>query len=198
VLQDDDQNRAAYPFAFRLEVAYAVEGGALLVTFTVINTGDEVLPASIGAHPAFLWPLSRGIPKTDHRLEFEVAETAPIRRLADGLMLRETFSTPIDSQILRLSEALFAADAIILDHPASRSVRYYGGDGGGIEVSWNAGYPQLRIWSRADADLLCFEPWHGFASPTDFDGEFLDKPGLMLIPAGEQRDAAFRIRLVAN
>lgn len=195
VLQDDDQTRAAYPFAFRLEVGYAAEPEALSVGFSIINTGSEVLPASIGAHPAFLWPLQAGISKTDHRLEFEAAETAPVRRLSGGLLLAERFATPIDGRTLSLTEALFAPDAIIVDQLASRSVRYSGGGARSIEVSWDAGFRQLGIWSRADADLLCIEPWHGFASPIGFAGEFLDKPGIMLIPAGEKRDAGFRIRL---
>jgi hypothetical protein len=48
---------------------------------------------------------------------------------------------------------------------------------------------------RPGADFLCIEPWHGTASPVDFDGEFRDKPGLMLIPPGERRVLTLRIRL---
>ena len=36
---------------------------------------------------------------------------------------------------------------------------------------------------------------YGTASPADFDGEFRDKPGLMLIPAGDRRTLSVRIRL---
>src|SRR5882762_2122777 len=60
VLTDTEATRARYPFAFRLEVTYTVDSADLKVAFDITNTGDENLPASIGAHPAFNWPLLPG------------------------------------------------------------------------------------------------------------------------------------------
>ena len=60
VLCDEPDTRSRYPFAFHLEVTYAVSGAELEVTLRIDNHGDEVLPASIGAHPAFNWPLLPG------------------------------------------------------------------------------------------------------------------------------------------
>lgn len=57
VLVDDEATRALYPFAFRLTAAYAIDQLGLDLTLTIANTGKEVLPASIGGHPAFNWPL---------------------------------------------------------------------------------------------------------------------------------------------
>jgi galactose mutarotase-like enzyme len=193
-LHDDAGTRAHYPFAFRFEVAYTLADDALEVGFTVGNTGRETLPVSAGAHPAFRWPLTDDLEKQAHLLEFEAAEPAPIRRLADGLLEREPQPSPIEGRTLHLDPALFAADAVILDHPASRSVRYCAPGAPTIELSWE-GFEQLGIWSRAGGDFLCIEPWHGTASPVDFDGEFLDKPGLMLIPPGERRTLLHRIRI---
>ena len=101
VLHDDAATRAVYPFAFRFEVAFALEDDALVNTFTIINTGREVLPASVGAHPAFRWPLQDGIDKTAHVLEFEHPEPAPIRRLTGGL-LGASEPTPIKGSMLAL------------------------------------------------------------------------------------------------
>ena len=85
---------------------------------------------------------------------------------------------------------LFDEDAIILDKLASTSVRFAADKGPALEMSWD-GFRQLGIWSKpGGAPFLCIEPWYGFASPVDFDGEFSDKPGLMHIPPGEAR--AFR------
>jgi galactose mutarotase-like enzyme len=95
VLHDDATTRAVYPFAFRFEVAFALEDDALVNTFTVINTGRETLPASVGAHPGFRWPLSEGIDKSTHVLEFDAPEPAPIRRLQGGL-LGPSVPTPIE------------------------------------------------------------------------------------------------------
>jgi galactose mutarotase-like enzyme len=195
VLTDDADTRARYPFAFRLAVTYTVEGVMLDISFEVSNTGDETLPASVGAHPAFNWPLQPGLAKTDYSLTFAQYEPAPIRRLKDGLVLAAPQPTPIDGRTLALSERLFDADAVILDRPASASVRYTAGQGPAIEVSWQ-GFKELGVWSKpGGAPFLCIEPWHGLASPVDFDGEFADKPGVMLIAPGEKRSLSYQIRL---
>src|SRR5882757_8851535 len=120
-LNDDSETRARYPFSFRLEVTYTVDGPALDVTFDVINTGDEMLPASLGGHPAFNWPLLPGSPKEAYTLSFGKDELAPIRRLKDGLMRPQPELTPVIGRTLALSERLFDDDAVIFDQVASTS-----------------------------------------------------------------------------
>ncbi|RWI90506.1 aldose 1-epimerase family protein [Mesorhizobium sp.] len=195
VLTDDTETRTRYPFAFRLAISYSLGPSQLGVTFEVANTGDEVLPASVGAHPAFNWPLLPELPKEAYRLTFADDESAPIRRLKDGLMLATPQPTPVEGKTLALSERLFDDDAVILDRPASTSVRYAAGRGPAIEMSWQ-GFNELGIWSKpGGAPFLCIEPWHGVASPVDFDGEFADKPGVMLIPPGAKRRLTYRITI---
>lgn len=195
VLTDDADSRAHYPFAFRLAVTYTLERQQLGITFEITNTGDEPLPASIGAHPAFNWPLLPDLAKEAYRLDFANAEPAPIRRLKDGLLLATALPTPVEGKVLALSERLFDDDAVILDQPASTSVRYAADHGPAIEVSWQ-GFQELGIWSKpGGAPFLCIEPWHGIASPVDFDGEFTDKPGIMLIAPAQKRVLSYQIRL---
>ena len=195
LLVDDAATRLRYPFAFRLSVAYTLYRADLEVALEIANTGDEVLPASIGAHPAFNWPLLPGLAKEDYALVFSQAEPAPIRRLKDGLLRAAPEPTPVRGNRLALSERLFDDDAIIMDRPASSSVRFAADRGPSIEVSWE-GFRELGIWSKPKgAPFLCIEPWHGFASPSDFDGEFADKPGLMHIAQGESRTLRYRVRI---
>jgi galactose mutarotase-like enzyme len=62
-------------------------------------------------------------------------------------------------------------------------------------MSWE-GFRELGIWSKpGGAPFLCIEPWRGFASPADFDGEFADKPGLIHIPPAQQQVLRYRIRV---
>lgn len=195
VLTDSDATRSRYPFAFRLEVTYSVENADLKVTFDITNTGDEALPASIGAHPAFNWPLLPELAKEAYALNFSDEEPAPIRRLEGGLMRAKTEPSPIRGKILPLSEQLFEDDAVIIDQLASRSVRYAADRGPSIEMFWE-GLCELGVWSKpGGAAFVCIEPWHGFASPSDFDGEFSDKPGLMHIAPGEKRSLNYRVRI---
>lgn len=194
VLTDDAQTRARYPFAFRLAVGFTVAGSDLDVAVEVTNTGDETLPASVGAHPAFAWPLQPDLAKEAYEITFSKDEPAPIRRLTGGLMRTAPEPTPVRGKMLALSERLFDDDAVILDQLASTSVRYAGDRGPSIDISWE-GYRELGIWSKPGAPFLCIEPWHGFASPATFDGEFIDKPGLMHIAPGANRILKYRIRV---
>jgi galactose mutarotase-like enzyme len=193
-LADDEGTRALYPFAFRLELSFSLEENALTIHHTIANPGTEVLPASLGVHPAFRWPLLDGVPKTAHTLTFAEEETAPIRRVESGLLKPDRLPTPVEGRSLALDESLFATDAIILDRLASRSLRYGAPGTPIIELSWK-GFEELGIWMKPGADFLCIEPWRGFASPESFDGPFHDKPGLMHIPPGEERSLDYRIAL---
>ena len=187
VQTDTPETRARFPFVYELTLTYTLRDADLAVVLEIKNPGDEVLPCSIGGHPALQWPLSPGVPKESYRLTFSHDESAPIRRLKDGLLLPDPRPSPIRGRVLELSERLFDDDAIILDKLASTSLRYAAEKGPALEVSWE-GFRQLGIWSKpGGAPFLCIEPWYGFASPIDFDGEFTDKPGLMHIPPGGTR-----------
>jgi galactose mutarotase-like enzyme len=195
VLYDDAETLSRYPFPFRLEITYTAKGADLEVGLQITNTSDENMPASIGAHPAFNWPLLPELAKEDYRLTFSDNEIEPVRRLKDGLMRAKPEPTPIQGKTLALSERLFDDDAIILDQLASRSVRYAAGRGPSIEMAWD-GFFELGIWSKpGGAPFLCIEPWHGYASPAEFDGEFVEKPGLMHIAPAETRSLRYRIRV---
>jgi galactose mutarotase-like enzyme len=196
VLTDNAATRLRYPFAFALTVSFLLTASGLEVRLEVTNTGEEMLPASIGIHPAFNWPLLASMDKEAYRLTLSDDEPAPIRRLRDGLLRAAPEPTPIQGRTLALSERLFEDDAIILDQPRSNSVRYAADNGPSIEMSWT-GFRELGVWSKpGGAPFLCIEPWHGFASPSDFDGEFTAKPGVMHIARGDKRILTYRIGML--
>jgi galactose mutarotase-like enzyme len=193
VLVDNEETRGRYPFAFRLVVGFSLVPSGLRVSLEITNTNAEMMPASIGAHPAFNWPLQASIPKEAYRLTFSDDEPAPIRRLRDGLMRPAPEPSPIRGNTLALSERLFDDDAVIMDQPRSRSVSYAADSGPSIEIAWD-GFRELGVWSKlGGAPFLCIEPWHGFASPEAFDGEFAEKPGVMHLAPAEKRSLVYRI-----
>jgi galactose mutarotase-like enzyme len=98
VLNDNAETRARYPFPFQLAVACKVGESELEVSLEITNTGKEMMPASIGGHPAFNWPLLPGLAKEAYALTFSDEEPAPIRRLADGLMRAKPEPNPIHAK----------------------------------------------------------------------------------------------------
>lgn len=181
-LTPDEQSRAAYPFEFELDVSFVVSGATLTVTARAVNNGTGVMPASLGFHPAFRWPLPDASSRDTHVIEFEHDEPAAMRQLdAAGLIVPGTLPTPIVDAQLRLRDELFEHDALIFDHIVSRRVRYHSDAGPSLSVSFpDAQY--LGIWTRPRAGFVCIEPWRGIADPVDFAGEFDEKPGVVMVP----------------
>jgi galactose mutarotase-like enzyme len=197
VLEDSETTRALYPFAFRLIVTYTLDAAGLDVALKIVNTGAETLPVSLGGHPAFNWPLQAGVSKESYALTFTNEEPSPVRRVEGGLLLAATDPSPVRGTVLPLSEALFTVDAVIFDRINSDAVRYAAGQGAGpwLKMSWR-GFRELGLWSKpSGAPFLCIEPWRGYASPKDFNGEFSDKPGLMHIAAGAEEELSYRIEV---
>ena len=197
VLSDSEVTRALYPFAFRLTATYTLDDAGLDLALTIANTGEETLPASLGGHPAFNWPLQPELPKESYALTFDNEESSPVRRVDGGLLLAATDPSPVRGAVLPLSESLFTIDAVIFDRINSHAVRYAAGADAGpwLKMSWR-GFRELGVWSKpTGAPFLCIEPWRGYASPAGFDGEFSDKPGLMHIAPGAEEQLSFRVEV---
>lgn len=199
-LSDNEATRKVYPFAFDLELYYAVEGKSLSIAAIVRNKGDEAMPFSIGFHPGFAWPLPGGGAKLKHRVVFDKREPGPIRRLdADGLLRAYEETNVGEDGGLTLRPILFENDAMIWDQPASRALTYEGETTEGMRAAAIAmaypDCPMLGIWQKPGADFICLEPWAGIADPAGFDGDFRTKPGVMELPPGEDRTFAVAITI---
>lgn len=188
-LRDDETTRKQYPFPFRLKVRYTLEPSALRLDLDLANPGERPLPASLGLHPAFRWPLAPGTAKADHRLVFAQDEPGPLRRLdAHGLLSPGDQPTPIGGRVLALNEGLFQEDALIFLQPRSQSLRYEAPGGPSLHIAWE-GFPHLGIWAKPDLgpSFLCIEPWHGHADPAGWEGDVTAKPGSFLLAPGATR-----------
>lgn len=189
-LQDDEETHRHWPHPFALVVAYEVSGASLSVRWTVTTPGDRPMPFSLGWHPAFRWPLADGVAKEDHRVVFAEEESAPVRRVRATLLVPEPQPSPVTGRVLPLSEALFAEDAVVLEHLASRSLRLAGPGTPVVRLDLE-GFPSLGVWSKpSGADLLCLEPWAGLPSPEGWQGEVADKPHSLSVAPGEVRELA--------
>ena len=197
-LRADAATRDVYPFEFELDVHFSLLGAALTVTAMVRNVGLQTLPASLGFHPAFRWPLPYGTARSSHYIEFAFDEPAPIRRLdAEGLLTPLLHQTPIVGRRLALEDKLFKNDVIILDSVRSRSLRYGADEDPKIEMRFpDAAY--LGLWTKVGAGFICIEPWQGIADPQAYDGEFTAKPGVFHVAPGEAHSLSMVITLLPH
>lgn len=188
-LTDSAATRAAYPFAFVLDMTFRIEGTRLAMIARVANPGAAMLPFSFGFHPAFAWPLPGGADKAAHRISFACDEPQPVRRVdrATGVLLPHAEPSPVSGRELALDPALFAADALIWTALASRSLRYHAPGGSALAIAF-PDCPMLGLWQVPGARYLCIEPWAGHADPQGFAGEFASRPGVMLLAPGAARE----------
>lgn len=194
-LSDSAETRAVYPFAFVLELTYRLLGARLEIEAAVRNPGDAPLPFSLGFHPAFAWPLPEGGDKLAHTIVFARDEPGALRRLNDKGLFEGTGASPVDGRTLALAPELFAGDALVWDDPASRSVEYRGEHGPALRIDF-PDTPYLGVWQKPGAAFLCIEPWHGLADAEGFAGDFRDKPGVIVLPAGAVR--SFRVDVTVS
>lgn len=194
-LEDDAETRAVYPFSFALDVIHAIDGATLTTTVTVTNRDTRDMPASVGFHPAFAWPLPYGAPREAHRITFDQDEPSLLSAVAGGLIAAEPRPSPLEGRELPLADALFTDDALVWDRIESRSVRYGADEGPALEIAF-PNTPKLGIWSKPGARFVCVEPWHGIADPAGFDGEIWEKPGMSRVEPGRTRDFVMAVTLV--
>lgn len=187
-LTDSAETRSTYPFSFALEVEFRLVGSTLHMTATVSNAGNGPMPFSFGYHPAFAWPLPGGADKADHCIAFADAEPQDVRRIdpASGLLLAQSFPTPVDGHHFTPDASQFEADALIWDHLASRALTFGTPGGQQLAIAF-PDTPSLGIWQKPGANYLCIEPWQGYADAVGYDGDFRDKPGVVSLEPGEAR-----------
>ena len=195
-LKSDAATLEVYPFQFELDVQFQVSGPKLTLTASVHNLGSTNMPASVGFHPAFRWPLPFGQARAAHFIEFEQAEPAPIRRLdSTGLLAPEPHPTPVANKRLMLEDSLFQTDVVIFDELRSRKLTYGAPDGPRLEVTYpDATY--LGIWTKPGAPFVCIEPWRGIADPEGFTGDFTTKPGVFTVAPGGTQSITMTVTLL--
>jgi galactose mutarotase-like enzyme len=201
-LTDSEQTRPEYPFAFRLEIGFRIDGATLTLEARIENREDGFLPCQFGFHPAFAWPLPYGEDRAAHRITFDADEPGELRRiLPDGLIAEGRRPSPLSARELRLEDSLFEEDALVWDPVHSSRVTYGAPNGPHFDIRF-PDTPRLGIWTKpkpADGPgprFICVEPWHGMADPEGFTGDFRAKPGVFEIAPGDEKRIAMSVTLM--
>ena len=174
-----EQNEATvvhYPFCFRLDVTYSLEGSALAVSYKITNTGDQSLPFSVGGHPGFACELG-------DKLVFSHNETALSYVMNENKYLSGAKDVFHGGNELVITSELFEEDALIFEGLNSDAVTLQGAD---YQVIVDlGGCPYLGIWAMPGAPYVCIEPWYGIDDFADADCNFTHKKGVVILPPSE-------------
>ncbi len=183
-----------YPFPFEFIVKFILEKSTLHVDYLVRNQHEHELPFSLGAHPAFIYPIYPNIEPSAHIIQFAKPETDAIWQLQNGLLGKKV-ANPLNKNTLRLTQGVFNHDALVFTDLKSHSVDYGTAEKKALSVHF-ADFPDLGIWSKPDANFVCIEPWSGYASKPNHLGEFTAKEGIIKLPAYSERSWRYSIEII--
>ena len=162
------------------------------------NPSETFLPFSLGGHPAFNWPLLSHIPKEQHKIVFNKAESGVISLLDNGLICRDDLPSPVNDKTLKLKESLFENDALIFKNIKTNTLRYEAikedDIAACIEIQFDD-FNDLGIWTKLGANFVCLEPWLGYSSSIDFDGDFSEKDGIEKLKPNSEALYSFSIKV---
>lgn len=198
-LASNEQTREAYPFDFKLNMAYAVDGTKLEQSFTVTNTGQVDLPFTLGGHPAFNVPAPESQDEgfEDYELEFARPWSASVPKIDEAGLHDFTQMTELfrDADRMPLSHEVFERllTLVFITVPDER-VRLVGKKSGhGVELSF-PGFDYLGVWTAGpEAPFVAIEPWHGCATAYDESDRFEEKRDTIVLAPGEQTTLSFTI-----
>ncbi len=196
-LSDSEETRKVYPFPFRFEIGYALEGPALSVEYRVYNTGDGPMYFYIGGHTAYNCPLLPEERFEDYEVRFSQEEHTKRLLLRDDGMFEGTAPLFDGASVLPLNHELFSVDAVVPEKLRSRSVTLKSRRSGrGVQLDFD-GFETCAVWSpRGEAPFVCLEPWNGRAPAVGENNELTEKPGILRLGAGETYRVSHRISLL--
>lgn len=186
-----------YPWKFRVEVGYVLEGRYIRVLWDVTNEDATTMVFSIGAHPAFRCPIVQGETLEDCYLEFECVEDSQRMKLTPEVFFTQEKAPSLHGKTLPLSDALFANDVLAYDDLKSDAVTIRSTKSEKSLTLSASGFPFWGFWrpTRGGAPFLCIEPWYGHADFDGFDGEFKDKAGTQQLAPQQTFHAGYTISI---
>lgn len=185
-----------YPFDFKLEVNYTIKNKQLEIKHKVFNLGNQKMPFSIGAHPAFNCEVNNTVSYTDYHLEFQHTENSKRHFLnADGIFNGETEVVLNNTNTLQLTPTSFNADALVFKDLKSKEITLEGPQGKILKVT----YPQFNtigIWATPSAPFICIEPWIGYADTVESTYNLFDKKDSAVVAPKQDFEAAYEIEVI--
>jgi galactose mutarotase-like enzyme len=163
-LAANEQTRAQFPWEFSFDLTVSLINSRLTLALELDNIGQVPLPCAFGFHPYFALKNKLGASidtRTSTVFDNVRKEVVPFAGF--------DFSRP-------------EQDLYLLDHGSTDSALHYP-DGATLAIRASSEFSRWVVWSLADKDYVCIEPWSAPADALN-TGE-----GLIHVPPGVVRQA---------
>lgn len=193
-LKSNQETLEKYPYEFLLELGYELRDHTVVIKWKVSNPADKDLYFSIGGHPAFCCPLTKGENQEDYRIWMDAKEQVTAGVIKNGLMSGEQAVYHLQDGCLQVTEHLFDQDALVIENDQAHKAALVRPDGSHyLTVSFDA--PLFGIWSPPGkkAPFVCIEPWYGRCDAKDFEGTWQERQWGQKLAAGESFEAEYEV-----
>ncbi len=195
----NEETLLMYPYKYRFNVIYELEGTILKVTNIIENIDNNKIFFNLGAHPAFSTQLYANDSINDYRIVFEKEETfdSPVVMSDSTLNFDEVARSYYKTKEIHLSKDVFSIDTVINHKVKSKKVWLMNNDNKGIMLEFS-GFPSFCIWSLFDeeAPFVCLEPWYGNNDHYDSNNNFLEKDNLIKLDVGKKFEINYSISII--
>ena len=197
LLDADEETKKIYPFDFRLEIGYRLDGKKVKVLWRVENLSEKVIYFSIGGHPAFNCPLNPEDKREEYYLGFGKKDCIRCTVIGtDGLVDDHHVVHELERGLLPVRAELFERDAMVMENGQLREISLLTPDKKPyIRVEFNA--PVVAVWTpaRIEAPFVCIEPWYGLCDHTDFEGTLEERKWGNEVQPGKRFAAEYTIEV---
>ena len=191
--EHDSETLACYPFRFRLEIEYEVDGATLVKTHRITNAGDRPMPFEIGGHEAYATSCFDG----GWHVQFEgIDSIEPYGMDESGTLSLPKWRLDLPhGRLTRTPEELGIDTIMVEDVPNSR-VTLAENDGNRAVTVEFPDFPYLGIWTMAgvgETGYLCIEPWSALPDGHFMPRDIFGKTGILVAQPGETRTLSYRM-----
>ena len=187
-LTDCEETYSKWPYHFRLESSFILEGDRLTHRLSVENLDEEKMPFGIGYHPAFTIPFDDRHSCEDYEFRFDIPQSPIcIDCRPGGLISGKNYYLHANSDTIALHETLFANDSFCMTNLTAKTLGIYEkGTGRGVECDIS-GFPYCLIWSKPTWPMpfVCIEPWMSLPSAEGASTQWSEKPAAAILNPGE-------------
>lgn len=198
VTEADEETKKEYPFDFRLEIGYRLEGMSLKVLWRVENPSDKTLYFSIGGHPGFNCPIHPEDSRDDYYLQFDAKDCIRNTSIgADGLASDDIVIYELDEDgIIPISEELFAKDSLVIEDYQVHEISLLTPDKKPyVTVAFDM--PVVAVWTMPgkNSPFICIEPWCGNCDHTNFAGTLEERKWSNQVEPGQRFAQEYKITI---
>ncbi len=192
-LLSDSESKKNYPFDFAFQIRFDLHKNTLNTHYTVINSSNDELFFSVGAHPGFRCPLLPNESFEDYNLLFE-KDTFQLTELSDGLLGKNKHTLRLPNNCMTLSKTTFDKDALVFENSQINKISLYSTKSSHSITMNCEQWPYFGIWSKkSSSDFVCLEPWFGVADSIDSNQEFTEKRGIIKLAPKKEFRSRFSI-----